>query len=66
MQCILGHPDLRGLHRIMLVTHDPRLYLKAGFTPLKEPETYMEILDPDAHEPAPGAAGRPGGGRRPP
>ncbi|ABS27438.1 hypothetical protein Anae109_3245 [Anaeromyxobacter sp. Fw109-5] len=41
MQCILAHPDLQGLRRVMLVTHDPRLYLKAGFTALKEPETYM-------------------------
>lgn len=49
MQCILGHPDLQGLRRIMLVTHDQRLYLKSGFTPLKEPATYMEILDPDAY-----------------
>jgi ribosomal protein S18 acetylase RimI-like enzyme len=49
MQSILAHPDLRGLRRIMLVTHDPRLYLKSGFRPLKEPGTYMEILDPDAY-----------------
>jgi GNAT superfamily N-acetyltransferase len=49
MQCILAHPDLRGLRRIMLVTHDQRLYLKAGFTALKEPDTYMEILVPDAY-----------------
>jgi GNAT superfamily N-acetyltransferase len=44
MQCILAHPDLQGLRRIMLVTHDPRLYLKSGFSPLKEPGTYMEIM----------------------
>ncbi len=49
MQCILAHPDLRGLHRILLVTRDPRLYLKAGFTPLKDPEIYMEICDPEAY-----------------
>jgi GNAT superfamily N-acetyltransferase len=49
MQTILAHPDLQGLRRIMLVTHDPRLYLKSGFTALKAPETYMEILDPDAY-----------------
>lgn len=54
MHCILAHPELQGLRRIMLVTHDPRLYLKAGFTALKEPETYMEILDPDAYAPASG------------
>jgi GNAT superfamily N-acetyltransferase len=54
MRCVLEHSDLQGLRRIMLVTHDPRLYLKAGFTALKEPETYMEILDPDAYAPASG------------
>jgi GNAT superfamily N-acetyltransferase len=48
MQTILAHPDLQGLRRIMLVTHDPRLYLKSGFTALKAPETYMEFRDPDA------------------
>jgi GNAT superfamily N-acetyltransferase len=49
MECILAHPDLQGLRRIMLVTHDPRLYLKAGFSALREPETYMEIRDPSAY-----------------
>lgn len=49
MQTMLAHPDLQGLHRIMLVTHDQRLYRKAGFTALKDPESYMEILDPDAY-----------------
>jgi GNAT superfamily N-acetyltransferase len=49
MQCILGHPALQGLHRILLVTRDPRLYRKAGFTALNEPETYMEILDRDSY-----------------
>lgn len=49
MQVILAHPDLQGLRRIMLVTHDPRLYLKAGFTALKEPGTYMEIVASDAY-----------------
>jgi hypothetical protein len=49
MDCILAHPDLQGLRRILLVTHDPRLYLKVGFTALHEPETYMEIRDPGAY-----------------
>lgn len=47
MQCILEHPDLRGLRRILLVTRDPRLYGKVGFTEPRAPDTYMEILDPD-------------------
>ncbi len=59
MQCILGHPDLQGLRRILLVTRDPRLYLKAGFTPLKQPEEYMEIYYPAIYKraPLPRAAG---------
>lgn len=54
MQCVLSHPDLQGLRRILLVTHDQRLYLKSGFTPLSEPATYMEIWDPGVYG---GAAG---------
>lgn len=50
MQCILSHPELQGLRRVMLVTRDPRLYLKAGFTPLKRPEEYMEIYDPEVYQ----------------
>lgn len=53
MQCILGHPDVQGLRRIMLVTRDQRLYLKAGFTPLKDPGTYMEIYNPGMYATAP-------------
>jgi GNAT superfamily N-acetyltransferase len=49
MQCIRAHPELQRLHRTMVVTHDQRLYLKVGFTPLEEPDTYMEILDPDPY-----------------
>lgn len=43
MRCILAHPDLQGLRRVLLVTHDPRLYLKSGFTPLADPSSYMEL-----------------------
>jgi GNAT superfamily N-acetyltransferase len=48
MECVLAHPDLQGLRRLLLVTHDPRLYLKVGFTALQEPGTYMELRPPDA------------------
>jgi GNAT superfamily N-acetyltransferase len=58
MQCILAHPDLQRLRRIMLVTRDPRLYSKSGFTPLKAPDTYMEIYDPDVYASGPAAAAR--------
>jgi GNAT superfamily N-acetyltransferase len=46
MECILGHPDLRGLRRVLLVTRDPRLYLKSGFRPLRDADTYMELAQP--------------------
>jgi GNAT superfamily N-acetyltransferase len=49
MRCLLAHPDLQGLRRIVLVTHDPRLYLKAGFAALQEPATYLAIEAPDAY-----------------
>ncbi len=46
MECILSHPDLQELHRWVVVTRDVRLYTKVGFTPLKEPETYLEMVNP--------------------
>ncbi len=45
MECILSHPELQGLHRWVVVTRDARLYQKVGFAPLKEPETYLEIVN---------------------
>ncbi|HEX2714816.1 MAG TPA: GNAT family N-acetyltransferase [Candidatus Acidoferrales bacterium] len=44
MECILSHPELQGLHRWVVVTRDARLYQKVGFGPLKEPETYLEMV----------------------
>lgn len=49
MECILSHPDLQGLHRWVVVTRDARLYQKVGFAPLKEPETYLEIVNLEGH-----------------
>lgn len=46
MECIVEHPDLRGLRRWMLATADAHgLYAKYGFVPLKAPERWMEIHD---------------------
>jgi hypothetical protein len=59
MRCVLEHPFLRGVRRIVLVTHDPRLYLKAGFSALKDPASYMEIVDRRAY--ATSTASRSGG-----
>ncbi len=50
MECILSHPDLQGLRRWTLVTRDTRLYEKFGFTPLREPEMYMEMVNPGIYK----------------
>lgn len=50
MECILSHPDLQALRRWIVVTRDDRLYKKFGFTPLKEPKTYMEIVNLGVYE----------------
>jgi GNAT superfamily N-acetyltransferase len=51
MQCIRAHPLLQGLRRWTLLTRDGHgLYAQFGFTPLKAPERYMELHDPDVYE----------------
>ena len=46
MQTILSHPDLQGLRRFVLVTSDAHgLYAKYGFTPLGNPEIWMELFN---------------------
>jgi GNAT superfamily N-acetyltransferase len=45
VECILGHPQLQGLRRVMLATRDAHtLYEKFGFKPLSKPERWMEIF----------------------
>ena len=47
---ILGHPSLQGLRRWLLVTRDAQgLYGQFGFTPLRAPERFMELHDPDVY-----------------
>lgn len=47
---ILQHPDLQGLRRWSLATRNAHgLYAKFGFTPLKNPEIFMEIHRPDIY-----------------
>ena len=47
MECILSHPDLQGLRRIMLGTRDAhKLYEKFGFKALTLPERFMEVVNP--------------------
>jgi GNAT superfamily N-acetyltransferase len=43
MDAIVGHPELQGLRRWLLVTRDAHsLYRKFGFQPLEKPERHME------------------------
>jgi GNAT superfamily N-acetyltransferase len=45
IECVVNHPDLQGLRRWMLGTRDAHgLYEQFGFTPLKRPEIFMEII----------------------
>ena len=47
MECILAHPDLQGLRRWSLATHDAHgLYKQFGFTELSDPSKWMEKFDP--------------------
>jgi GNAT superfamily N-acetyltransferase len=45
MQCVMAHPDLQGLRRMMLVTSDAHgLYARHGFAASKHPERIMERI----------------------
>lgn len=51
MECIIGHPALQNLRRWILLTRDAHgLYAQFGFTPVKKPERYMELHNPDIYE----------------
>lgn len=50
MRCILEHPDLQGLRRWNLATRDAhRLYSAFGFTPLANPDRWMELHNAQIH-----------------
>jgi GNAT superfamily N-acetyltransferase len=43
MECVMAHPELQGLRRMMLVTSDAhRLYARFGFKASAHPERVME------------------------
>lgn len=47
----MGHPNLQGLRRWILLTSTAAwLYEKYGFARLAKPEKYMEIFDPEAYK----------------
>ncbi len=51
VQCIMEHPDLKGLRRWSLVTRDAHgLYRKFGFEVPARPERYMEVVDADIYK----------------
>jgi GNAT superfamily N-acetyltransferase len=46
METIHAHPDLQGIRRWVLATRDAHgLYAQFGWTPLHQPETFMERYD---------------------
>jgi len=46
METVRSHPDLQGLRRWVLATHDAHeLYKQYGWTPLENPQNWMEILN---------------------
>jgi GNAT superfamily N-acetyltransferase len=45
MECVMSHPALQGLRRVLLGTRDAHgLYERYGFTPLADPARFMEVL----------------------
>jgi N-acetylglutamate synthase-like GNAT family acetyltransferase len=53
MRCIVGHQDLQGLRRLLLLTSDAHgLYSQFGFEPLGNPSRFMEVLRPDVYQTA--------------
>ena len=51
IECVLAHPDLQGLRRLMLTTKDAQaFYGRFGFIPLVFPVRHMERLAPDSLE----------------
>lgn len=51
MECIVQHPALQNLRRWLLTTRDAHgLYSQFGFTPVKAPERFMELFDPNVYD----------------
>ena len=55
METIMSYPGLQGLRRMLLATRDAHgLYTQFGFTPLNNPERWMQIHNPDIYKNASG------------
>ncbi|MES2617750.1 MAG: GNAT family N-acetyltransferase [Bacteroidota bacterium] len=51
MDAVMGHPNLQGLRRWILLTSTADwLYEKYGFTKLPNPEVYMELYNPNIYK----------------
>jgi GNAT superfamily N-acetyltransferase len=47
LESVIAHPELQGLRRLLLATRDAHgLYSQYGFTPLQNPERWMEKFNP--------------------
>jgi GNAT superfamily N-acetyltransferase len=50
MRCVVGHQDLQGLRRLLLLTSDAHgLYSQFGFEQLGNPSRFMEVLRQDVY-----------------
>jgi GNAT superfamily N-acetyltransferase len=50
MRCVVGHQELQGLRRLLLLTSDAHgLYSQFGFEPLGNPSRFMEVVRPDVY-----------------
>jgi GNAT superfamily N-acetyltransferase len=50
MRCVVGHEDLQGLRRLLLLTSDAHgLYRQFGFEELGNPSRFMEVLRQDIY-----------------
>jgi GNAT superfamily N-acetyltransferase len=48
--CVLSHPALQGLRRVLLGTRDAHgLYERFGFRPLDDPARFLEVFRPDLY-----------------
>lgn len=51
MEAVMVHPRLQNLRRFVLVTRDAHgLYEQFGFTPIHNPELWMQVHRPDVYE----------------
>lgn len=51
IECVMAHPSMSGLRRIMLVTNDAHeLYRRFGFVEATDPQKLMEIRRPNIYQ----------------